>query len=708
MTNKSSKGRVNKSISQRKSLVMTGGPRKSFQKIVKSSEKKTAAKPSTTPITIAVIPFHDNVGNSFSEFVDSLMVVSNSTLTSSCQIRSGHFHGRSAKHQVKLVVPLERTRLDVIVDIAKSADVLLCVFPADAQHDNSAFDELGYKTLSALRLQGLPPLVVGTVVREGSKLGMKTVGRFFSSEFTTDSKSAKFVVPSANVHDISGIAKQVMTVVSAAATGAVACRQRGYMLIEGMEVDEESKLIKVRGTARGTGFSLSHAVNMTGIPVPFRIARIEFIGGDAMTDASIVPTDEQIRDVVDQMEPLRPEELQDQPWVSDEEIAMATQQRMRKVAVPAGAGTDMEIAWLAEDEEPEEDIVDDNCDENLISGMFDWDKIDTTEEKPALFEMRDRSEMQFPDEVDTPENVPARERFQKYRGLKSMRNGNWDPYEELPAEFSQIHEFEDVGHATKLNFTELAENGKSCKNVECVLWLEPRTDFLQVAELVKSTSPLVLSSIGRFENKVTVVHCRVTLVDPTELPLISKEPVVVQIGFRRFEVRPIYSEIPKYSSSTGSLPIRKMLRDTGRDRGNDTTTSSSVLMSFYAPAVLGSAPVLVLKNGQLAAWGSLVGNAPNKPVIVKRITLTGYPYRVHKSKSVIRYMFFNPVDVDWFKPVELLTRKGLRGHISESLGTHGYMKCNFNGQLTSDDVICMHLYKRAFPKFHKAAWSVSE
>lgn len=52
---------------------------------------------------------------------------------------------------------------------------------------------------------------------------------------------------------------------------------------------------------------------------------------------------------------------------------------------------------------------------------------------------------EFPDEVETPLDVPAKKRFAKYRGLKSFRTSSWDPKVDIWTTDAPIFPFSNFG-----------------------------------------------------------------------------------------------------------------------------------------------------------------------------------------------------------------------------------------------------------------------
>ena len=125
----------------------------------------------------------------------------------------------------------------------------------------------------------------------------------------------------------------------------------------------------------------------------------------------------------------------------------------------------------------------------------------------------------------------------------------------------------------------------------------------------------------------------------------------------------------------------------------------AAIATAYMPIIFSPSKIMMFTQGDTPSHLNLLatGHAltPNPlTIILKRIILTGYPLKVHKKKAVVRYMFFNPLDVKYFKPVEIYTKFGMRGHIKDSLGTHGLMKCQFNDYIKQNDTMCMPLYKR--------------
>lgn len=482
---------------------------------------------------------------------------------------------------------------------------------------------------------------------------------------------------------------------------------RPYLLVDYVAYNDESGELEVRGYLRGNNASASMLFHVTNFNT-YKCARIAAPGdpcallqSGAEVCGNLDDCDSEIQESltgVQQNETALPEE----EFVTEADVALA--QHTHTVWVPEGV-SEYQAAWYDHDPEAPAEVKMQPRNEfdsaSKRSGQSDavllraedvlrherlTDEERVAERQRLLDECED--EERHADEIDTPIDVPARQRFAKYRAMKSFSTSAWDPKESLPLEYSRIFELNGYGRIRDDSVAELQQCPVLCGTyVSIVLRDVPAT--------VANADLLIVSGQLRHEQKWSVIHCHVQRSSEYADPIKSKTTMLAHIGFRKFFCEPIFSDAVVGNRSKFAryfLPGEKFR-----------------IATFYAPISFHPCPVMMyeapaadeLKERpelRLALFGSVLPPNPDF-LILKRVVLTGRIATIYKKVLVVKYMFFNEDDVKWFMPVDLFTRLGRQGRIIKAVGTHGLFKASFNDTVFQHDTICMSLYKRVFPKW---------
>lgn len=155
----------------------------------------------------------------------------------------------------------------------------------------------------------------------------------------------------------------------------------------------------------------------------------------------------------------------------------------------------------------------------------------------AALREEEEEEVNFPDEIQTPEDVAARIRFQKYRGLKSFRTSPWDPKENLPYDYAKIFTFVNF---RKTSRQVLARHS----GVEPDQYVTVHVRNIAAAQFAEHPRhmPLILSGLHRHEQKISVVNFSVQRAISYSRPVRNKTPLLFHVGFRRYMAEPTFSE----------------------------------------------------------------------------------------------------------------------------------------------------------------------
>jgi pre-rRNA-processing protein TSR1 len=394
-----------------------------------------------------------------------------------------------------------------------------------------------------------------------------------------------------------------------------------------------------------------------------------------------------------------------------------------------------DIEYASDEEEQEHwdgdlqgDISSDD-DEETLKNLLEASKDSA---KRARLRALEDENFEYPDEVEFPEDVEARRRFAKYKGLKSFRTSPWDPKENLPRDYARafaLASYKRLGKRSKEyletntdldvgSYVRVTIKGVPTVCLENLLDPQsstfysskiPSSEQLQIGDAgglgegvgqpwrgwTGGAGALVVSGLLRHESRMTVMHFGVQKRKEYTDPIPSKHSMWWHVGFRREKAKAIFSHD---GLNADKFKFERFL-----------PPRVPAMASLFMPITFGPAPVLGFSE-KIGAGGAIqtalvcsgnVRAANPDRIALKRVVLTGFPFRTHKHKGVIRYMFFNAEDVKFFSPLELWTKYGRRGKITDALGTHGHMKCLFNGVILQHDTVCVTMYKRMFPKLER-------
>eukprot|EP00428_Durinskia_dybowskii_P062940 CAMPEP_0170376684 /NCGR_PEP_ID=MMETSP0117_2-20130122/11856_1 /TAXON_ID=400756 /ORGANISM="Durinskia baltica, Strain CSIRO CS-38" /LENGTH=810 /DNA_ID=CAMNT_0010631903 /DNA_START=135 /DNA_END=2567 /DNA_ORIENTATION=- len=703
-----------------------------------------------------------------------------------------HTYDRVDKTQFTFIIPPIHLRRDLFfaLELAKAVDII--IFPV---HSNQTvgmpiIDEIGLNTLSALKAVGCPDaLFCVDYAASLDELGQPTrlMHPTRASRKTVHQDILDVaLLPGARVVDIynsvTGRDTALVRILRTMTPKAVNWRaQRSYLLadisnvfVEPQQESEDLCKVRVGGYLRGRPMQLNSLVHLVGAGAGRVVkvwrgqspcssnGRTESMRVDAESCALLADKE---RAGALRLEASGDSLMGEQTWPTEDELMMKGDSESvglgdnnaRKVNRPFSVeqlpeGMSLYQADWFMDEEGQLDFV--SKEDGLGSVMGDdEDFIEDGGESKAVRE-RQKMDEEFPDEMDTPDNISARQRFARYRALQSFRASPWHPKENLPQDYSRIFQFENFGgtqrrllaksknaelqqlqtalQARKVSREDNILSGN--KNIESndhkdgeevdfsgcssgrvavvpgvedfiqtgqYVWIEIEDVPSLVCDRLQEYGFLLCYSLYEHEQKLSVLHFQVAKFGSFEEPIKSKDELLFLTGFRSFLAKPIFSEsnlnCDKHKFERFLLPGRFSMA------------------SCYGPIMMSNSPLLVFKRmagscktgefrgscgfrWSLVATGNLVNVEPDR-IMLKKIILTGFPIRVRKNFAVVRHMFHEPQDVRWFKPAELVTKWGLRGHITEPVGTHGLLKALFNGPIKQNDTVMLILYKRVFPKF---------
>ena len=213
--------------------------------------------------------------------------------------------------------------------------------------------------------------------------------------------------------------------------------------------------------------------------------------------------------------------------------------------------------------------------------------------------------------------------------------------------------------------------------------------------------PLVLGGLLATEMRFGIMNSRIRRHRWHKKILKSQDPLILSLGWRRFQTLPIYT-------TSDSRTRNRMLKY--------TPEHAYCFASFYGPLVAPNTTFVgfnIVDNKsttgsfRVAATG-IVEDVNSSVEIVKKLKLVGHPYKIYRNTAFIKDMFSNALEVAKFEGAQIRTVSGIRGEIKRALSKpDGYFRATFEDKiLMSDTIFLKTWYPIKIKKFYNPVTSL--
>ncbi|XP_065209750.1 ribosome biogenesis protein BMS1 homolog [Planococcus citri] len=211
--------------------------------------------------------------------------------------------------------------------------------------------------------------------------------------------------------------------------------------------------------------------------------------------------------------------------------------------------------------------------------------------------------------------------------------------------------------------------------------------------------PLIVGGLQTGEENIGYVNTRVKKHRWYNKILKTKDPIIVSLGWRRFQTLPIYYK----------------LEDNFRQRMLKYTPEHVTCMAnFWGPLTKPGSGFLAIQDVstkqegfRIIATGTVV-DANQSVQITKKLKLVGEPLKVYRKTAYIKNMFSSALEVAKFEGAKIKTVSGIRGQIKRACSKpEGVFRATFEDAIKlSDIVFCRTWCNVDVPKFYNPVTSL--